>query len=85
MTTDDRSEQRAESRARTIKAGTISYKNESCTMECAILDLSAKGAKLKPRDAMLLPEVFRLRIPYGRTYDCEVVRRWRDQVGVRFL
>ena len=72
-------------RKKTLRVGTISYRNDSCTMDCTILDLSDDGAKLKPLDSVNLPESFRLRIAHGPIYDCKVVRRARDEVGVVFV
>ena len=78
-------DKRGSSRMKTLKSGTIVYQNDSCTMNCMILDLSDRGAKLRPIDVTILPETFRLMIAHSSTYSCEVVRRTRDQVAVRFV
>jgi DNA-binding response OmpR family regulator len=78
-------EQRVISRQMILKAATIVYQNDSCTMNCTILDLSENGAKLKPTDVTLLPQTFRLMVADGPSYDCEEVRRTHDQIAVRFV
>jgi len=78
-------ERRASARNKTLRTATISYQYDSCTMKCIILDISELGAKLKPTDSMILPEYFRLKIDYGQSYNCQMVRRTKDQIGVRFV
>ena len=85
MTDQKQRELRTTSRKKTLREGTIVFRNDSCTMGCAILDLADGGAKLRPADVTLLPENFRLIIKHGPSQQCEVVRRTRDQVAVRFI
>ena len=76
---------RTNARKRTLMSGTIVYQNDNCTMPCTIPDLSDEGAKLRPLDTTLLPEFFRLKITHRQFYDCEVVHRERDRIGVQFI
>ena len=85
MTDHKKRELRSTSRKKTLREGTIVFRNDSCTMGCAILDLAEGGAKLRPTDVTLLPESFRLIIKHGPSRQCEVVRRTRDQIAVRFI
>ena len=85
MTDSGDPEKRVSSRKRTIKSGTIVYRNGNCTMKCSILNLSEKGAMLKPADPIQVPADFRLVIDFGPSHDCEIVRKTRDQIAVRFV
>lgn len=78
-------DKRNSGRKRTIKSGTIVYQRGNCTVKCSILNLSENGALLKPADPMQVPPDFRLVIDFGPTHDCEVVRKSRDQIAVRFV
>ena len=50
-----------------------------------ILDISDTGARLKPAEPVHLPGTFRLVIDHGASFDCKVVRRMDDQMGVQFV
>jgi len=78
-------ERRNHTRMKTLKAATIIYQFESCTMKCIILDISETGARLKPAEPVHLPGTFRLVIDHGASFNCKVVRRMDDQMGVRFV
>lgn len=78
-------ERRKNGRMRTLKAATIIYQFESCTMKCIILDISETGARLKPAEPVHLPGTFRLVIDHGASFNCKVVRRMDDQMGVQFV
>ena len=78
-------ERRREQRMRTLKAATIVYQFDSCTMKCIILDISESGARLKPAEPIHLPNTFRLVIDHGASFNCKVVRRMEDQLGVEFV
>lgn len=78
-------ERRASPRNKTLRAATIIYQYDSCTMKCIILDDSEIGAKLKPTDSTILPENFRLKIDYGPSHNCQMVHRTQNQIGVRFV
>jgi PilZ domain len=77
-------ERRAKRRMKTIKTGTIIYQNGYCTMPCTVVDLSESGAKIKPADALRVPDSFRLTVTNGQSYACELVRRALNHLGVRF-
>ena len=77
-------ERRRNARMKTLKAATIVYQFDSCTMKCIILDISDTGARLKPAESIHLPGTFRLVLDHGASFDCKVVRRMDDQLGVQF-
>ena len=77
-------EKRVGLRKKTLRGGTIVYQNGNCTMTCMILDLSDTGAKLRPADPVYVPETFDLVLPGGATFRCELIRRTKDQIAVRF-
>lgn len=78
-------QQRDSVRHKIIKAGQIIYRNANCVMNCAVLNVSASGACLKPDDAFDDPGPFTLKINNGPSRRCEV--RWRrlGKIGVRFI
>ncbi len=57
----------------------------SAVIDCAILDVSDRGARLELSTIEGLPTLFSLRLTEGNRRDCKVV--WRDEniVGVEFL
>ena len=66
-------------------SGKIVYNNNSCVMNCVVLNMSDGGAKLRPADIVHCPGEFALRMPGQRARDCEVVWRKQDVIGVRFM
>ena len=78
------SERRGAARAKTLKTATIVYDHGRCTMTCTVLEISPSGAKLRPQDAIWVPESFDLRLPDGSTRHCDVVRKVRTDLAVRF-
>ena len=51
-----------------------------------VLNLSDGGAEVRlPEHLSALPKFFTLKLPPGRTYDCEIRWRDRDKVGVSFV
>jgi hypothetical protein len=77
-------ERRGAARAKTLKTATIVYDRGRCTMVCTILEISPAGAKLRPQDTIWVPESFDLRLPDGSTRHCDVVRKVRTDIAVRF-
>lgn len=78
------SENRRHPRKRTLKQGQIIFQNGHCIVDCAILDISEGGAKLKPSDTLLCPEHFLLKIKFGPSHNCEVIWQSGDIIGVCF-
>lgn len=54
-------------------------------MDCRILDLSPRGARIWLTDIAGIPKFFELHTPDGEAYLCELVRRKADHIGVQFL
>jgi len=79
------SERRSAPRRRTLQQAEIVYNNNQCVMHGAIFDISDKGAKIRPADIVNAPSRFELRVKYGPSFQCEVVRKSGFYVGVRFL
>jgi len=78
-------ERRHNKRAKTLRKGLISYDNGRCTMACTILEISAEGAKLRPQDSVWLPEFFDLKLPDGTSKHCELVRKDKNDIAVRYV
>ena len=78
------SDRRNTSRAKTLRNGLIIYDQGRCTMSCTILEISAGGAKLRPQDAVWVPDNFDLRLPDGTRRHCDLVRKDRSDIAVRY-
>lgn len=79
------SERRGAPRRRTLQQAEIVYNNNQCVMNGAIFDISDQGAKIRPADIVNAPSRFELRVKYGPSFQCEVVRKSGFYIGVRFL
>ena len=77
-------ERRNTARAKTLRNGLIIYDQGRCTMSCTILEISAGGARLRPQDAIWVPESFDLRLPDGSRRHCDLVRKDRTDIAVRY-
>ena len=78
------SNKRIASRQRVLKGGRIIV-SEKSTLDVAIRDLSATGAKLMCASAHLVPDEFRLVIPGdGTIRPAKVVWRKEGSLGVTF-
>lgn len=78
-------ERRNDSRAKTLRSGLIIYDQGRCTMACTILEISAGGARLRPQDSVWVPDSFDLRLPNASRRPCELVRKDRTDIAVRFI
>jgi len=83
--TNPAAERRHSARAKTLRNGLIIYDQGRCTMTCTILELSAEGAKLRPQDAIWVPPSFDLKLPDGSRRHCDVVRKDRNDIAVRYV
>ena len=54
-------------------------------MDCRILDISVKGARIWLPDTAGVPKFFELHTPEGDSFLCELTRRKADHIGVQFL
>ena len=77
-------DRRRAARKRTLKQGQIIFRDGQCVLDCAVLDISETGAKLKPSDVLLCPAEFLLRVKFGPTRACEVVWQSGGVLGVAF-
>lgn len=72
-------------RTLTLNTGKITVRDDSLSVDCAILDFSGNGACVLVADAAEIPAVFRLSIDGTRTtYSCIVRWRTRSRIGVAF-
>lgn len=76
---------RTSARKKTLRTGMIVFNHRMTTMECAIFDLSDTGARLRPPEIGILPDQFELQVLYGGTFQCKVIHKTRDQIGVLFV
>jgi AmiR/NasT family two-component response regulator len=80
-----RSDRRASARRRTLQKAAILVDGRPELLDGMVLDMSDTGAKIRPGNMARLPARFELRCGYGRTYNCEVVRRSGFYLGVQFV
>ena len=85
MNSQNGKDRREKRRRKLIRTGTIEYGEAHPPMPCVILDISRSGARLKPDDASVLPDVFYLNIKSGPPIACRVVRRTHEHVAVVFI
>jgi DNA-binding NarL/FixJ family response regulator len=79
------SDRRAAPRKRTIRRASIVVDGKPGVIEGMVLDMSATGAKIRPAQIGDLPSRFELRCGFGRTYNCQIVRRSAFYLGVQFV
>jgi hypothetical protein len=53
--------------------------------ECAIMDISKRGAKIVPDGTCVIPARFELAFAHGERKPCEVVWRRGRMLGVKFI
>lgn len=78
-------ERRVSDRHHALKGGLIRFNDGYGTMECAVRNLSARGAKLSFGDAVGVPNRFQLRVGTETVWR-DVTVRWRrnNDVGVSY-
>jgi len=59
--------------------------NGEATAECAIMDISKKGARLVPDGTGMIPAQFELAFAHGERKPCEVIWRRGRMLGVKFI
>lgn len=78
-------ERREYSRRTLLRNVKIAYNSRNSMMDCAIVNISKTGAKLRPADMPLCPDHFSLLL-HGAIYlDCEVIWRRQNVLGVKFV
>lgn len=79
-------EQRAGPRQRVLLAGRLVYGDADLTLDCAIRDLTEKGARIRLASPAALPaQVFLIEVRSGAAYECEVAWRRVPEFGLKFL
>ena len=63
----------------------MSIHNGSSSIDCDVLDWSDYGARLRPLNVATCPEKFTLITKDGGRFDCLVVWRHDERIGVKFL
>lgn len=76
---------RASERRKYLRTGKIVFNHGTSTMGCAVFDLSATGARLRPEELSLVPDSFELQVVDGPVFQCEVVHKEDGQLGVQFV
>jgi hypothetical protein len=73
-------ERRRAQRHPTIRSAVMSLESD-----CAVFDLSERGARILLRGPMTLPETFKLSIDAGPPINCRVTWRKNNEIGVEFI
>lgn len=66
-------------------AAHLVFSNGMEDMNCAVLDYSLNGAKLRPTEIDSVPKFFELHLAGGDAFLCELTQRKPDHVIVRFI
>lgn len=75
-------ERRRKPRLRSLLSGMLLF-DDKTSMDCAVRNISAYGAKVVLADAFRLPDVFDLRIPHhDQTHHAKVIWRKGDAAGL---
>jgi hypothetical protein len=78
-------DKRAFARRRVLKGGRITFNDGRSTIDCTVRDLSDGGAKLRVASVIGVPDHFRLVVTGGEIYECRVVHRKENELGVSFV
>ncbi|HMB77017.1 MAG TPA: PilZ domain-containing protein [Kiloniellaceae bacterium] len=70
-------------RATVIRTGAITFDGRD-RMNCTVMDLSDKGARLRPDDPLKIPDAFSLHLRDIDALPCQVTWRAGLYIGVRF-
>jgi PilZ domain len=79
-------ERRASPRQRRLNGAKIIFNDNSSVIICVVVDLSAKGARLRVASPVGIPDWFDLRIDRsGACFPSKVAWRSANHIGVTFL
>jgi hypothetical protein len=76
---------RTEARARLLKRGKIVINGGYSVIDCVVLDVSSRGARLQVAPFIALPDRFEIRLAGGVPRTVEVVHRDVAALGVKFI
>ena len=83
--TDAGSNRRVTNRQKTLKSAKIVFNKKQSVIDCFVRDVSSTGAKLQVGDVVAIPRNFTLIFNDGSSHECERVRAYGTEIGVRFL
>lgn len=78
-------ERRQALRQKTTEPATIGVHKGSRSIDCVVLDWSDYGARIRPSDVAQCPDNFTLTTKDGGSFDCLVVWRHDERIGVKFF
>ena len=78
-------QRRTAARQKTLIGAKVVFNDMMSVYDCAIRDLSERGARVKLNAAVQVPQVFLLRFGDGQVRRCKVRRRIALELGVEFL
>ena len=84
MSREYNSDSRKHRRPKTFKSGQIVFPDKRRLVSCTVCDFSEEGAKLQTDPAIKYPDSFELILQDGSTFECTVVWRRADYLGVKF-
>ena len=83
--TESSSNRRINLRKKTLKSAKIVFNKKQSVIDCFVRDMSDTGAKLQVADLLAIPRTFTLVFHDGTSHECERVRAYGTEIGVRFL
>ncbi len=83
--TESGSNRRITNRKKTLKSAKIVFNKKQSVIDCFVRDLSETGAKLQVADLLAVPRSFTLMFHDGSSHECERVRAYGTEIGVRFV
>jgi len=82
---DEPQDRRRESRRRTVLAGILVHGSKLYTTECAILDISKVGARVRiPATEVIGQPAFLVNISHGLAFEAVMTWRRADRIGLKF-
>jgi hypothetical protein len=82
---DEPEDRRQEPRRRTVLAGIVVHGSKLYTTECAILDISKVGARVRiPATEVIGQPIFLVNISHGLAFEAYVTWRRADRIGLKF-
>jgi len=85
IVTETGSNRRITNRKKTLKSAKIIFNKKQSVIDCFVRDVSDTGAKLQVGDLVAIPRNFTLIFNDGSSHECERVRAYGNELGVRFL
>lgn len=85
QSTNSNEDNRDNVRLRTFLGGRIFVNHQRSTIDCLVRNKSDTGCQLVVESQLGIPDGFSLQLNNGKSFDCSVVWREKDKIGVKFI